>query len=146
MPTKKTTTTTSSPKKFDAIELSWVIIGEQNDKLWWGYKRHMSKGSSATVKASHSYAMDREEKYFDVLGFMHTHPHWKAEPSDVDRKTMQSWVDCFGKSLLCIIKGTDGLRAWWFDQDEDEPIECGVKMFNSLLVGTTELDGIEDKV
>ena len=30
---------------------------------------------------------------------------------------MRAWVSAFGKPLLCVIDGTDGLRAYRFDSD-----------------------------
>lgn len=31
---------------------------------------------------------------------------------------MRAWVGAFGKPLLCLIRGTDGLAAYRFDADD----------------------------
>jgi hypothetical protein len=31
---------------------------------------------------------------------------------------MRAWCRCFGKPLLCLIAGPDGLRGYRFDNDE----------------------------
>lgn len=124
------------------LEHCWVLVGDLDHKLWWGRMRRMTRGAPCSVSFDAPYALAREEAHGDVVGFLHTHPGMIAIPSDRDYRTMRAWVSCFGKSLVCVIEGTDGLRGYWFDDDESAPIECQVKSFGSLLVGTTECDDL----
>jgi hypothetical protein len=48
---------------------------------------------------------------------------------------MGAWTVCFGKPLACLIKGTNGLKAHWFIDDETPHITCWVKRFGRLYVG-----------
>lgn len=124
-------------------EQCWVITGDSDDRLWWGHRRHISNGAPTSVAFNPYWVLNRDEEKGDVLGFLHTHPSFPAAPSDRDRRTMNAWTTCLGKDLLCLIFGVDGLKGWWYEFDADEndhPIECGVRMFGGLLVGTTELD------
>lgn len=122
----------------ELLEHCWLIKGKCDGQLWWGHRCRMTVGAPETVKFDAEYAIKREQTKHDLLGFCHTHPCWPAIPSPRDYRTMRAWYNCFGKSLLCVIDGTDGLRGYWFDNDEDDPIECQVKRFGNLLVGTTE--------
>jgi proteasome lid subunit RPN8/RPN11 len=100
----------------------------------------MTSGKIASVDFDPYYVLNQEDAHHNVIGFLHTHPHWTASPSDRDFKTMTAWVSCLGKSLICAIHGTDGLRAYWYDDDVEEPVECEIKRFGNLLVGTTEIE------
>jgi hypothetical protein len=127
------------------VEQCWVLVGDLDGKLWWGRRRRQTHGAPCSVSVDATYALAREEARGDVVGFLHTHPGMIASPSDRDYRTMRAWVNCFGKSLVCVIEGTDGLRGYWFDDDESEPVECQVKSFGSLLVGTTESEVIDEE-
>lgn len=63
-------------------------------------------GNSASVRFDGQWALKREEKKGDVVGFWHTHPDGTLEPSKRDIKTMQAWIGCFGKPLLCVIQNS----------------------------------------
>jgi len=67
--------------------------------------------------------MAREETSGDIQGFWHTHPNFRALPSETDHATMSGWTICFGKPVVCCIEGIDGLRAYWF-WDRGERIGC----------------------
>ena len=77
--------------------------------------------SYAYVKAQVEFdgpaTLAREERRHDVVGFLHTHPQFAASPSRRDVATMRAWVMAFGKPLLCLIRGSDGLVGWRFDDD-----------------------------
>jgi proteasome lid subunit RPN8/RPN11 len=49
---------------------------------------------------------------------LHTHPNGAAFPSRRDIDTMQAWVSAFGKPLLCVILGSDGLAGYRFVSDD----------------------------
>lgn len=119
------------------LEHCWIITGQIKDQLWWGRLRRMTKGTPCNVNFDYDYALKREEAKHDFIGMMHTHPTFLAMPSSRDHRTMRAWYNCFGKSLLCLIKGTDGLRAYRYDNDEDPPSECQVKRVGNLVFGST---------
>jgi proteasome lid subunit RPN8/RPN11 len=66
------------------------------------------------------WVLAREERRRDVVGFLHTHPDGPARPSVRDVRTMRAWCSAFGKPLLCLILGPDGLRGFVFPDDESE--------------------------
>jgi proteasome lid subunit RPN8/RPN11 len=70
------------------------------------------------VRFDGAWALEREESHGDVVGFLHTHPDGPASPSQRDVRTMRAWCIAFGKPLLCVIAGPDGLRGYRFDSDE----------------------------
>jgi hypothetical protein len=84
----------------------------------------------------------REERRGDVVGFFHTHPGMAAVPSVRDLRTMRAWCTCFGKPLLCVIAGRDGLRGYWFDDDTSLGVELKlvVRFPGGVIVGV-ESDG-----
>lgn len=118
-------------------EECWVIVGKQSDNHWRGRRTRYSVGEPASVNFNPKWVEDREDVKGDVVGFVHTHPATKAEPSRTDYATMKAWVMYFGRPMLCMIKGTDGLRAWWFvDHELDtDPVECSVKSFGPFYRG-----------
>jgi proteasome lid subunit RPN8/RPN11 len=63
------------------------------------------------------WVLAREERRHDVLGFYHTHPGMPARPSQRDVNTLRAWCSAFGKPLLCVIDGADGVRGFRFDDD-----------------------------
>jgi Prokaryotic homologs of the JAB domain len=74
-------------------------------------------GGPARVEFDGPSVLAREEEHRDIVGFLHTHPGFHAEPSPRDIATMQAWVSAFGKPLLCLIHGTDGLAGYLFESD-----------------------------
>jgi hypothetical protein len=70
------------------------------------------------VRFDGAWALKREEKYGDLVGFLHTHPDGPASPSTRDVRTMRTWCSAFGKPLLCLISSPEGLRGYRFDNDE----------------------------
>jgi proteasome lid subunit RPN8/RPN11 len=63
-------------------------------------------------------ALAREERRHDIVGFLHTHPDFPAQPSQRDIDTMRAWVSALGKPLVCLIQGTDGLVGYNFASDD----------------------------
>jgi len=69
-------------------------------------------GNSASVEFDGQWALEREEKKGDVVGFWHTHPDGNLEPSKRDIKTMEAWTRCFGKPLFCVIQNSSYETAY----------------------------------
>ncbi len=102
-----------------AHEISYVLIGQRRNRIWYGRLRQRQVGQPASVEFDWNWVLDRDERRGDVLGFYHTHPAGAAAPSARDVRTMRAWVSCLGKPLLCVIKSDDALAAQLFATDED---------------------------
>jgi proteasome lid subunit RPN8/RPN11 len=70
------------------------------------------------VRFDGAWALQREEKHHDIVGFMHSHPDGPAAPSQRDVRTMRAWCSAFGKPLVCLIASPEGIRGYRFDDDE----------------------------
>jgi proteasome lid subunit RPN8/RPN11 len=118
-------------------EQCWVLVGGMRDDLWWGKRVKPTEGAPASVAFNPDYVTQRDDKYHDVVGFIHTHPSFTANYSSRDDRTMKAWVLSLGKPLVCCIIGIDGLRAWWYLNDEDPPVEYQAKSLRGLVFGLT---------
>lgn len=119
------------------LEHCWVLLGHREGDLWWGHMHQMTVGAPCSVAFDPDYVLRREEEKGDVVGFYHTHPGFSAYPSSRDDATMHQWVCSFGKPLVCLIRGVDGLRAWWYVDDESPAEEFQVKRTGTFLFGVT---------
>ena len=99
-------------------EECWPLVGERRGRLWFARKLRRTVGEPARVEFDGPAILAREERRGDIVGFLHTHPGFPAEPSRRDIATMQAWVSAFGKPLLCLINGTDGLAGYLFASDD----------------------------
>ena len=116
-------------------EQSWVATGGILGRLWYGHLSHESEGHPGAVDFPFAWVNHREESKGDIVGFCHTHPGMTASPSMRDYATMQAWVASFGKPLMCLIEGVDGLKAYLYFDDESPCIRCKtVKRFGQLVV------------
>ena len=116
-------------------EQSWICTGGITGRLWYGYLSHQSEGTPGSVNFPYKWVIEREETKHDVNGFKHTHPGFSAVPSLRDMATFHQWVMSFGKPLMCLIEGIDGLKAYLFYDDESNCIRCKtVKQFGQLIV------------
>jgi hypothetical protein len=79
--------------------------------------------------------MDRELSHRDVVGFYHTHPNMAAWPSVIDHRAMHGWTLSFGKPMVCLIDGIEGIKAHWFIDDESEVYTGWVKRFGDIFIG-----------
>lgn len=119
-------------------EESWILTGGHMRRLWWSHLSHRSEGHPGAVGFPYAWVMEREKKTGDIVGFLHTHPGFIASPSMRDDLTMQQWVLSFGKSLICLIEGINGLRGYLYYNDERDPIAMPIiKRFGDLIVGIT---------
>jgi proteasome lid subunit RPN8/RPN11 len=129
-------------------EQCWVLLGGWKDDLWWGKCVKPREGHPSSVEFNPlvKYIIEREEAHHDVIGFIHTHPTFTAHYSMRDDRTMKAWVLSFGKPMVCCIRGTDGLRAWWYLDDERKPVEYQARSLRGVLFGVTPEEFFEDKV
>ena len=121
-------------------EYCWVILGQRRGRLWQGRRTGQMEGMPHSVEFDAHSVLEREEKRGDVIGFLHTHPTGLARPSERDLKTMRAWVEAFGKPMLCLIEGTDGLAGYRFDsaQSFGRPLETVEKFPRGVLIGVEE--------
>jgi hypothetical protein len=101
-------------------ETCHILIGGHRGRFWYGWLRQQYEGGPCSVAFDWAWVLDREERYGDVAGFLHTHPPGLAAPSQRDQRTMRAWVSCLGKPLLCIVESGDVLTAYVFGTDEDD--------------------------
>ena len=100
------------------VEQCWTLLGQRRGRVWLCRRVQRVRGERARVRFDGAWALEREESHGDVVGFLHTHPDGPASPSQRDVRTMRAWCIAFGKPLLCVIAGPDGLRGYRFDSDE----------------------------
>lgn len=113
-----TTTSTVTTKH----EIAAILIGEYRNGIWHARLNWRTHGDVVSVEFDWKKVLDREEEKGDVVGFFHTHPDGFSSFSSRDVRTMQSWCNCFGKPLLCLIECESITRAWVFNADSD-PVE-----------------------
>lgn len=118
-------------------EQCWILIGAAKNDLWWGKKIRPTEGAPASVAFDANFVLRQEELHNNIVGFYHTHPSFSAHYSSRDDRTMKCWSLSLGRPLVCCIRGTDGLRAWWYLNDEDPPVECQAKSLRGLVFGIT---------
>lgn len=90
-------------------EVSYILIGKQSDSFPFGRLVRKRKGTPGSVEFDWRWALEREEKKGDVLGFYHSHLN-NQEISGRDIKTMMAWASCFGKDLLCIVEDSSSRK------------------------------------
>lgn len=100
------------------VERCWVLLGQHRGRIWHCRRVRQSSGERTRVRFDGDWVLSREEKYRDVLGFMHSHPDGPAAPSQRDVRTMRAWCSSFGKPLLCLIAAPGGVRGYRFEDDK----------------------------
>ncbi|HUG18849.1 MAG TPA: Mov34/MPN/PAD-1 family protein [Planctomycetaceae bacterium] len=119
------------------LEHCWYLTGRKQGRVWY-LRRHSERtGQPHQVAFDAGEVLQREETRGDVVGFLHTHPNMPALPSTRDLKTMRAWTSCFGKPLLCLIEGSDGLQGYLYENDESGGIKLDtVEAFpRGILIG-----------
>jgi hypothetical protein len=123
-----------SAKNFEREE-SWILVGEIADGIWFGRMIGHVDGDVAAVELGWRRALRREERYGDVVGFLHTHPAGLPRPSARDVRTMCAWCTCFGKRLLCAIQSGERLAGFIFDEDNYAPAQRTVRLSTPAMIG-----------
>jgi proteasome lid subunit RPN8/RPN11 len=127
---------TQKPLTSKDLEHCWSLVGEYRGGIWYARRTSRTLGSPAQVAFDGPAILAREEQRHDVIGFLHTHPHCAATPSQRDIDTMQAWVSALGKPLLCVIEGIDGLAAYRFCSDDSrgEQVASVQKFARGVLI------------
>jgi len=124
------------------VEQCWTLLGERRGRVWLCRRVQPTKGERTSVRFDGARVLEREEKYGDVAGFLHTHPDGPDGPSERDVRTMRAWCSAFGKPLLCLIAGPDGMRGFRFDDGESHGRELElVATFRRGVVIGVDADG-----
>lgn len=122
-------------------EEACILTGVRRGPVWLMRRQHPSQGAPASVEADWHWALEREERAHDVVGFYHTHPLAAGtKPSGRDRRTMQGWCGAFGKPLLCVIACGDQVQATLFADNEDtgQPLPILEVFAGGILVAVEE--------
>jgi len=115
-------------------EECWLLTGYRGRWAWAARYDRYSVGQPARVAFDSDYVWENRGR---LVGFIHTHPSFPATPSITDDVTMMGQVGSLGRPLLCCIDGTDGLRAWWYMDDESAPVEARVLRIGKKIYGRT---------
>ncbi|HEY7347006.1 MAG TPA: Mov34/MPN/PAD-1 family protein [Ktedonobacterales bacterium] len=103
------------------LEEAAILTGSRRGRVWLTRRCHPAQGAPMSVEADWRWALRREERYGDVIGFYHTHPFTAgASPSERDVRTMRAWCGAFGKPMLCVIACGTQAQTTLFANDEDE--------------------------
>ena len=118
-------------------EKCWILVGKKYGIFWKAkiLEGVETEGSPTRVHFDANDVIEIEESKSNIIGFMHTHPNFSAHPSSIDDSTMGAWINCFGKPLLCAIKGVDGLKFWLYFDDEKEPMEVNYFKIKNYYIG-----------
>ena len=119
----KKNTGASTPGRTRIVEQCWILTGKQDETFTWRFRRRQrSAGEAASVEAAWEWALRREERFGDVIGFFHTHPRGAgAQPSSRDIRTMRAWCSAVGKPLLCVIAEGKMLNGYLFVHADGKP-------------------------
>jgi proteasome lid subunit RPN8/RPN11 len=102
------------------LEEACILTGVRRGPVWLMRCQQSAQGAPASVEADWRWALEREERTHDVVGFYHTHPLAAGtKPSERDVRTMRGWCGAFGKPLLCVIASGGQAQATLFVDDED---------------------------
>lgn len=121
-------------------EICWFIYGLRfGEEGFIGFKRFHSRGDGASVEFDWKSAMNPF-----LLGWLHSHPDsCGTSLSDVDYKTLRSWVRACGRPFLYGVT-CDGKTSWgWFRRGGvpggfvEKTIQ--VRNFDGLLIGSKDL-------
>jgi proteasome lid subunit RPN8/RPN11 len=123
------------------VERCWTLLGERRGRIWYARRTRQRHGERFQVRFDGAWALEREERCQDVVGFYHTHPDGPAVPSRRDVRTMRAWCSSFGKPLLCVIDSPVGVRGYRFVADGACKELAAVEVFPRCVVIGVEVDG-----
>ncbi len=113
-------------------EESYILVGDLYGPAWVTSAISYELGIPARVGFNHELVRRDPDR---VIGWIHTHPSMIASPSATDISTMNAWVVAEGRPFVCCIQGADGLRCFWFFDDEQPFVEGYVRMVKKRIVG-----------
>src|SRR5258705_10504260 len=101
-----------------SVEECWALVGERRGNIWFARRVQAWRGQRVRVEFDASWALRREERRGDLVGFYHTHPPGNLQLSARDIRTMRAWCSAFGKPLLCVIESSGIIAGYRFHDDE----------------------------
>src|SRR5688572_410760 len=101
------------------VEECWTLVGHRRGRIWHARRQRPTVGWPSAVAFDAAWALAREERRGDVVGFVHTHPSGFLRPSRRDVRTMRAWCGAFGKPLLCVILAGPHAAGYRFDDEDD---------------------------
>ena len=124
----------------DVNEQCWTLVGYRRGGVWLARAVKRVSGGPTEVAFDAAWALAREERYGDVVGFLHTHPTPSVLPSRRDVRTMRAWCSAFGKPLVCLIARGERVAGVRFDDDESEgvPLETAEVFPGGLVVAVDQ--------
>lgn len=105
-------------KKNVINEQCWILVGKRQGSFWQCALIDPVEGKPTEVEFSFEAVLRRDDLQGDVLGFLHTHPSSRLDPSHTDVETMRAWSSCLGRPLLCLIAHEENVEAFLFLDDE----------------------------
>jgi len=121
----KKNTGVSTPGRTRGVERCWVLTGMQDGESTWHFRRRrLTSGEVGSVEAAWEWALAREERYGDVIGFFHTHPHGAGtQMSSRDIRTMLAWRSALGKPMLCLIAEGKAINGYVITNEDGQAIQ-----------------------
>lgn len=102
----------------EEVEHCWFLYGIRIKNRFWGFLKFEAIGTSASVGFNWKKGMSRF-----CLGWLHTHPsEYGTIPSDVDERTMRSWVKALGRPMICGIACDEEVTWYDYNRAEDRSI------------------------
>jgi hypothetical protein len=111
----------------------WLYFSRKR-KVWIAKGLWSNSGSPFHVDFNPRNIINREINHQDIIGFYHTHIRMPGYPSSTDITTMNSWVNCLGKPLICLINGNSGLKCYYWVDDNTFRIGKAYK-YKNLFFG-----------
>lgn len=113
-----------------------TLVGKKILGMWLAKSINLTEGQPSIVNFDYKSILEREDKNHDIIGWVHSHPNWRADPSITDDNTMHAWVCALGRPLLCGIDGTDGMKFWLYFDDKSSPILVKHIRFGKFFCGS----------
>ncbi len=101
------------------LEEAYILTGTRRGLVWLLRCHRPMLGTPDSVETDWKWALRREERYGDVMGFYHTHPPAAGtRPSPRDVRTMRAWCSAFGKEMLGVIAAGEQIKTVRFTEDQ----------------------------
>lgn len=123
-----------SPRKKTDYEIYHLLIDDK-DYPFTVLKKiaFETQQNKALVEFDYNIAYKYEDDPNEyVLGFFHTHPTGMNHMSATDDATMEAWIKCLGRELLCVIDSGTSIDGWlcFINQRGEFDTSLKVDLFN----------------
>jgi len=108
-------------KRVKFPENKWyVLVGLKLGHLWVGRKVHAVDAGKGPIQFDWRLVLTEEERCGGIVGFWVPRDKDQDVLSEQDRKTVQGWSACFGKSLVLVLAGKKSQVLHVFDKKGGE--------------------------